>query len=222
MKKKKKSTETYGIIGLGRFGFALASELAANGYELVVVDKNEEKVNRAAEFTDNAYIVHSLTKESLMQVGIHECDTVIVGIAEQIDACILTTLHLKRLGVRRIIAKATSEEQGDILEMMGAEVVYPERDMAIRLASRLVAPNLLEYIELSEDINIIEIEVTPKIEGQTILSLNIRKNYNLNIVAVKHNELVDTEFSPNFEFTAGDTITVLGRKENIQRFEADL
>ena len=222
MKKKKKSTETYGIIGLGRFGFALASELAANGYELVVVDKNEEKVNRAAEFTDNAYIVHSLTKESLMQVGIHECDTVIVGIAEQIDVCILTTLHLKRLGVRRIIAKATSEEQGDILEMMGAEVVYPERDMAIRLASRLVAPNLLEYIELSEDINIIEIEVTPKIEGQTILSLNIRKNYNLNIVAVKHNELVDTEFSPNFEFTAGDTITVLGRKENIQRFEADL
>ena len=222
MKKKKKSTETYGIIGLGRFGFALASELAANGYELVVVDKNEEKVNRAAEFTDNAYIVHSLTKESLMQVGIHECDTVIVGIAEQIDACILTTLHLKRLGVRRIIAKATSEEQGDILEMMGAEVIYPERDMAIRLASRLVAPNLLEYIELSEDINIIEIEVTPKIEGQTILSLNIRKNYNLNIVAVKHNELVDTEFSPNFEFTAGDTITVLGRKENIQRFEADL
>lgn len=222
MKKKKKSTETYGIIGLGRFGFALASELAANGYELVVVDKNEEKVNRAAEFTDNAYIVHSLTKESLMQVGIHECDTVIVGIAEQIDACILTTLHLKRLGVRRIIAKATSEEQGDILEMMGAEVVYPERDMAIRLASRLAAPNLLEYIELSDDINIIEIEVTPKIEGQTILSLNIRKNYNLNIVAVKHNELVDTEFSPNFEFTAGDTITVLGRKENIQRFEADL
>lgn len=222
MKKKKKSTETYGIIGLGRFGFALASELAANGYELVVVDKNEEKVNRAAEFTDNAYIVHSLTKESLMQVGIHECDTVIVGIAEQIDACILTTLHLKRLGVRRIIVKATSEEQGDILEMMGAEVVYPERDMAIRLASRLAAPNLLEYIELSDDINIIEIEVTPKIEGQTILSLNIRKNYKLNIVAIKHGDKVDTEFSPNFKFTAGDTITVIGRKENIQRFEADL
>ncbi len=222
MKKKKINKEIFGIIGLGRFGFALATELAAKGYELVVVDKDEDKVNRAAEFTDNAYIVHSLTKESLMQVGIHECDTVIVGIAEQIDVCILTTLHLKRLGVRRIIAKATSEEQGDILEMMGAEVVYPERDMAIRLASRLVAPNLLEYIELSEDINIIEIEVTPKIEGQTILSLNIRKNYNLNIVAVKHNELVDTEFSPNFEFTAGDTITVIGRKENIQRFEADL
>lgn len=222
MKKKKINKEIFGIIGLGRFGFALATELAAKGYELVVVDKDEDKVNRAAEFTDNAYIVHSLTKESLMQVGIHECDTVIVGIAEQIDVCILTTLHLKRLGVKRIIVKATSEEQGDILEMMGAEVVYPERDMAIRLASRLVAPNLLEYIELSEDINIIEIEVTPKIEGQTILSLNIRKNYNLNIVAVKHNELVDTEFSPDFEFTAGDTITVIGKKENIQRFEAEL
>ncbi len=222
MRKKKSNKEIYGIIGLGRFGFALATELAANGYELVVVDKDEDKVNRAADFTDNAHIVHSLTKESLMQAGIHECDTVIIGIAEQIDVCILTTLHVKRLGVRRIIVKATSEEQGDILEMMGAEVVYPERDMAIRLASRLAAPNLLEYIELSDDINIIEIEVTKKIEGQTILSLNIRKNYKLNIVAIKHGEQVDTEFSPNFEFTAGDTITVIGRKENIQRFEADL
>lgn len=222
MRKKKYNKEIYGIIGLGRFGFALATELAANGYELVVVDKDEDKVNRAADFTDNAHIVHSLSKESLMQAGIHECDTVIIGIAEQIDVCILTTLYVKRLGVKRIIVKATSEEQGDILEMMGAEVVYPERDMAIRLASRLIAPNLLEYIELSDDINIIEIEITEKIAGHTILSLNIRKNYKLNIVAVKHGNHVDTEFSPNFEFTAGDTITVIGRKENIQRFEADL
>jgi trk system potassium uptake protein TrkA len=222
MKRRKKNKHVYGIIGLGRFGFALAAELASNGCELVVVDKDEDTINKAVEFTSNAHIINSLTKESLMQAGIHECDTVIIGIAEKIDVCILTTLNVKRLGVKRIIVKATTAEQGDILEMMGAEVIFPERDMAIRLANRLIAPNFLEYIELSEDVNIIEIEVTEKIAGQSVVSLNIRKNYKINIVAITHCGQVETEFSSNFVFTAGDTITVIGRKENIQRFEADL
>lgn len=219
MRNRKQKKLVYGIIGLGRFGFALAEELAANGCELVVVDKDEDKVNKAAEFTENAHIINSLTKESLQQAGIHECDVVIIGIAEQIDVCILTTLHVKRFGVKRIIVKATSGEQGDILEMMGAEVVYPERDMAMRLANKLLAPNLLEYIQLSDDINIMEIEVTEKIAEQSIISLDVRKNYNLNIVAIKHEENVLIDFKPDFRFSAGDTITVIGKKENISRFE---
>ncbi|MGN0630548.1 MAG: potassium channel family protein [Ruminococcus sp.] len=219
MRNRQKKKLLYGIIGLGRFGFALAEELAANGCELVVVDKDEDKVNKAAEFTENAHIINSLTKESLQQAGIHECDVVIIGIAEKIDVCILTTLHVKRLGVNRVIVKATSGEQGDILEMMGAEVVYPERDMAMRLANKLLAPNLLEYIQLSDDINIMEIEVTEKIAGQSIISLDVRKNYKLNIVAIKHEENVLIDFNPDFRFSAGDTITVIGRKENISRFE---
>lgn len=219
MRNRQKKKFVYGIIGLGRFGFALAEELAANGCELVVVDKDEDKVNKAAEFTENAHIINSLTKESLQHAGIHECDVVIIGIAEQIDVCILTTLHVKRFGVKRVIVKATSGEQGDILEMMGAEVVYPERDMAMRLANKLLAPNLLEYIQLSDDINIMEIEVTEKIAGQSIISLNVRKNYKLNIVAIKHGEDVLIDFNPDFRFSTGDTITVIGRKENISRFE---
>ena len=219
MRNRQKKKFVYGIIGLGRFGFALAEELAANGCELVVVDKDEDKVNKAAEFTENAHIINSLTKESLQHAGIHECDVVIIGIAEQIDVCILTTLHVKRFGVKRVIVKATSGEQGDILEMMGAEVVYPERDMAMRLANKLLAPNLLEYIQLSDDINIMEIEVTEKIAGQSIISLNVRKNYKLNIVAIKHREDVLIDFNPDFRFSVGDTITVIGRKENISRFE---
>lgn len=219
MRNKQKKKFVYGIIGLGRFGYALAEELAANGCELVLIDKDEEKVSRASELTENAYIINQLTKESLQQAGIQDCDVVIIGIAEQIDVCILTTLYVKRFGVKRVIVKATSAEQGDILEMMGAEVVYPERDMAMRLANKLIAPNLLEYIQLSEDINIMEIEVTEKIAGQSILSLDVRKNYQLNIVAIKHDDKVNIDFKPDFRFSAGDTITVIGRKENISKFE---
>ncbi len=223
MKKKQHIKPiTYGIIGLGRFGFALAAELAANGCELVVVDKDEDTVNKAAEFTENAHIINNISKESLMQAGIHECDTVIIGIAEHIDVCILTTLYVKRMGVKRVVVKANSQEQGDILEMLGAEVVYPERDMAIRVANMLAAPNILEYIELSEDVNIIEIEVTSKIAGKSILNLDLRKRYGLNIIAVRKGSEVQIEFSPSLVLSEGDTITVIGRHENIQRFEADL
>ncbi|MBQ8688376.1 MAG: TrkA family potassium uptake protein [Ruminococcus sp.] len=212
----------YGIIGLGRFGFALAEELAAHDCELIVIDKDEDTVNAAAAFTDNAYIIHGLTKESLEQVGIQNCDVVVVGIAEKIDVCILTTLHVKRLGVKRIIVKAMTAEQGDILEMMGAEVVFPERDMAVRLANRLVAPNLLDFISLSDDVNIIEIEVTEKAAGHSVLSLNVRRTYNLNVIAIKRNQQVEIDFSPDFVLKAGDTIVVIGRTENIRRFEEDL
>lgn len=219
MRKKQQKKLVYGIIGLGRFGYAIAQELAANECELVVVDKDEDKINKVASLTDNAHIVNSLTSESLQQTGIHECDVVIIGIAGQIDVCILTTLYVKRFGVKRVIVKANSQEHGDILEMMGAEVIYPERDMAIRLANKLLAPNLLEYIELSDDVNIMEIEVTEKIAGQSVLSLNVRKNYQLNIVAIKHDESVLIDFEPSYILNTGDTVTVIGRKENISRFE---
>lgn len=222
MRKKQQKKLVYGIIGLGRFGFAVAESLAANDCELVVVDRDEDKINKASGFTDNAYVINSLTKESLQQAGIHECDIVIIGIAGEIDVCILTTLYVKRFGVNRVIVKATSEEHGDILEMMGAEVVYPERDMAVRLANKLLAPNLLEYIELSDDINIMEIELTDKMAGHSILSLDVRKNYQLNIVAIKHDDNVIIDFKPSYQFSRGDTITVIGRKENIERFESVL
>ena len=119
----KKSNETYGIIGLGRFGSALAKSLADDGKEIVVIDNSPEKINEASEYTDNAFIVEKLSKENLQQVGIHNCDTVIVCIGELIDKSILTTLTVIELGVKRVIAKATSEEQGSVLRTLGAEVV---------------------------------------------------------------------------------------------------
>ena len=220
--KEQKKKKLYGIIGLGRFGFALAEKLAAHDCELIVIDKDEDTVNAAAAFTDHAYIINGLTKESLEQAGIQNCDIVIVGIAEKIDVCILTTLHVKRLGVQRIIVKAMTAEQGDILKMMGAEVVFPERDMAERLANRLVAPNLLDFIALSDDMNITELKITEKAAGHSILSLNVRREYSLNVVAIKRGHQVEIDFSPDFVLEVGDAIIVIGRKENIHRFEEDI
>ena len=135
-KKVKTENGLYGIIGLGRFGYALAQTLSESGKDLIIIDENEAKINSAAAFTDHAYVVQELSKENFRKVGIDNCDVVIICIGERIDTCILATLNVIQLGVKRVIAKATSAEQGCVLELLGAEVVYPERDMAFWTLSR--------------------------------------------------------------------------------------
>lgn len=216
---KKKASELYGIIGLGRFGFALAQTLANAGKDVLVIDNNESKIKEAAVFTDNAFMVGDLNKENLQDVGIRNCDTVVVCIGEKIDTSILTTLTVLQLGVKKVISKAISIEQGSILEMLGADVVYPERDMAIRLANKLISPRVLEYISLSDEVDITEINLTDKIDHATVADMNIRKKFGLNIIAVKNKNDINTEILPTTILKKDDMIVVIGKRVNIQQFE---
>ena len=154
--KRTEETASYGVIGLGRFGSALALSLAEAGKEVIVVDSCESKVKELRQYTENAYVADELSMEVLEEIGIQNCDTVIVGIGEKIDTCILTTLHVVNLGVPRVIAKAISRDQGAVLEKIGAEVIYPERDMALRLAKRLLTGSILDNISLNNDVEIAE------------------------------------------------------------------
>lgn len=219
MKKKRKNETLYGIIGLGRFGMALARSLADAGRDVLVVDREQSKINQAAAFTDNAYRVDELTKEHLEAIGLQNCDVVVICIGERIDTSILTTLTVLRLGVGRVIAKAQSEEQGEVLTTLGAEVVYPEKDMAVRLASKLIAPHVLEYISLSKDVDIMEIVLTGRASGQTVLELNLRQRFGLNIIAVEQQEQMTADVRPDMVLNAGDTIAVIGRAAQISAFE---
>lgn len=222
-KKNTKKKETlYGIIGLGRFGFALAQSLAKSGKEILVIDRDQDNINAAAAFTDNAFCIDKLTRENLETSGIADCDIVVVAIGEKIDISILTTLTVLRLGVGRVIAKASSEEQGEVLTTLGAEVVYPEKDMAIRLAHRLTSPNILEYISLSPEIDIMEIALTNIVAGKTVQELDMRKRFGLNIIAVKQNGKLTTEILPTTVLSAADSLTVIGKTEAIRRFENHL
>ena len=154
-----------------------------------------------------------------METGIQNCDVAIVCIGSKLDISILTTLHLTSLGIPRIIAKATSAEHGDILEKLGAEVVYPERDMAVRLANRLVSSKILSYIELSEDIDISKVQTPKQYAGKRILDIDLRKKFGLNIIAVEHGEEMITNISPEYMLEADDTMYVLGDKAHLRQFE---
>lgn len=215
----KVRSDVFGVIGLGRFGAALAIKLAEAGKEVIVVDNNENKVKELRSYTDYAYVAEELNKEVLEQMGIQNCDTVIVCIGEAIDTSILVTLNVVNMGVKRVIAKAISKDQGEVLRKLGAEVVYPERDMALRVAKKLITSSVMDYISLEDDVEISEIRVTEKLAGKSVVNAKIRERYSLNIIALVHNGSTNIEFGPQEVFSLGDGIVVIGKAQNVRRFE---
>jgi trk system potassium uptake protein len=217
-----KPTIEFGIIGLGRFGYSLATSLAEANREVLVLDSNENKIRQIRHLTDNALVVSDLSKEALEEAGIQNCETVIIGIGEQIDVSILTTLNVISMGVPRVIAKAISPEQGKILEKIGAEVIYPERDMALRLANRLLSSRVMDYITLNDEITISELRLSSKLAGLTVHQSSLRKKFRLNIIALQHDNKTTTDITPDLVLNENDILVVVGKKEHIRKFETYL
>lgn len=214
-KKIKPEQITYGIIGLGRFGKALTLALAQSGAELLVIDGDEEKLREIREYTENAFVVHSLDKKTLAETGIQNCDVAIVCIGEHIDISILTTLNLVGMNIPKVIAKANNAEHGEILEKLGAEVVYPEKDMAIRLASRLETSRVLDFMQLSEKINISKLHIPECAVGKTVLEVDLRNRFGLNIIAIENKGNVIEHIKPDYVFRADDILFLCGSKESV-------
>ncbi len=216
-KRNKIEKNTYGIVGLGRFGYALAMELAMAGADLIVLDKDAEKIRELREYTEHAFIVHSLDKKTLSETGIQNADIAVVGIGEHLDTSILTTLNLVSLGVPKVIAKATSTEHGEILEKLGAEVVYPERDIALRLAHRLEAARVLDYIQLSEQLNITKLVAPEEMIDKSVLEVNVRGKYGANIIAIENEGKLLESVLPSYVFAKGDILFVSGSRDGLNK-----
>ena len=219
---KKSKANLFGVIGLGRFGTALAISLAESGKDVIVVDSNEDKVRELRQYTEYAFVTESLSKEALTEIGIQNCDTAIICIGERIDTSILTTLNVISLGVPHVISKAISQDQGAVLAKLGAEVVYPERDMALRLGKRLVSNNFLDFIFLDDQVEIQQVPVGDRMVDVSVQDFNIRRKYNLNIIAIEHGNSTDIEVSPDYHFSKEDIVVVIGKVDNVKRFERDM
>ena len=212
---------TYAVLGLGRFGMPLATKLAQSGADVIGVDMDEERVRAFREYSEYAFVAKKLTKEVLEDIGIQDCDVAVICIGSRVETSILVTLNILNLGVPNVISKASSAEQGEVLRRLGADVVYPERDMALRTAKKILRENLVDYLSIGKDIEIIEIEISNKMINKTILELDLRKKYKLNVIAIRHDEESDIEVRPDCILHEGDTIAVIGREENVTRFIDD-
>lgn len=212
--------DSIGIIGLGRFGMALAKRLCDLKREVIVLDQNESKIKEIKNYTEFCFVVDDFSKETLMEAGLHNCSVIVVCIGEKMDASILAAVNAVSLNVPKVIAKAISAEHGLVLEKIGAEVVYPEHDMAIRLAKRIVSNDVLDYMALNGEFEISELKIPTALEGVTILDSKIRTKFGLNIIAIKRNQQIIIDFDANFTFTANDKIVVIGKYQNITKFEA--
>lgn len=212
MRQKKTS---YGIIGLGRFGYSLAHKLVDLGADVMCLDRDEEKISEIREITENAFVVRSLDKKTLQEIGIQSCDVVVVCMGENSDTSVLTVMKLLSIGVPHVIAKATSPDHGEVLQKLGAEVVYPEQDMAIRLANRLMTTQNLDFIELSSKVGITKIETPKEFIGKSVVTCNIRRHFGLNIIAIEHSKEVIDTIDPEYVFEQGDILFLAGNKNGL-------
>lgn len=219
--KKQNSDTSYGVIGLGRFGTALVKTLTEAGKEVIAIDKDEQRVKAARKYTDFAFVVENLNQETLEETGIQNCDTVTICIGETMDVSILTTMLVINMGIPHVISKANSREHGEVLKRLGATVVYPESDMAVRIGKRLISSNLLDYIALNDHVEVRRIQVGGALLGHTIQELDVRRTYGINIIAIERNHQTNVEFSPQYTFREGDVVAVVGKVDKIDRFEQE-
>ena len=201
------------VIGMGRFGSALARELTSLGNEVLAVDANEEAISRVADFVTHAVIGDAKDENVIRSIGVRNFDCAVVAIAGDIQDSVLITLMLKDLGVKKVIAKAQSVMHMRVLERIGADqVVFPERDMGHRVAQSLSTSNIIDFIELSENYSIIELSCPKKWQGRTLRELNIRAEYGINIIAVRKAEESEVMVSPpaTYRLEPGDVLIVIG------------
>jgi len=208
------------LIGMGKFGQTLGEKLVAMGDEVMIVDKNEDIVNRLAPKYADALIANCLNAETLKALDIPSFDVCIVAIGEDFQASLEITSLLKELGAKYVLSKAATEIQRKFLLRNGAnEVVYPDGDLAEKIAVRLNANKVFDYIELNSDYSIFEIEVPSDWIGKKIIEANPRKKFGLNILAI---EKTDNTMLPSpdaeYLFEAGDHIFVFGHKETVLKF----
>lgn len=213
-----KHSATYAIIGLGRFGTAVAKTLHESGKEIILIDKDADRVRELRYLTDYAYVINHMEKAALEEVGVGECEVAIVGIGSATDANILTTLYCVSLGVNRVIAKANSEDQGLILKKIGAEVVFPERDSGERLAKSLINKNMIDYFALPGNMDVAQMKIPREFVGQKLLDLQLRQRYGITVIAIEDNGRTSEDVDPNFIFKDDNSIVVIGSRGNLEKF----
>lgn len=210
----------FAVIGLGRFGGSICKALSEQGMEVLAIDINEERVKMYSSIVTHAVVANGTDESTLKNLGIRNFDHVIVAIGDNIQASILTTLMLEEQGVKHITVKAQNDYHEKVLSKIGADkIVHPERDMGIRIAHNIASQNVLDYLELSKDYSIVELIASEKMNNKSLIELDIRAKYGVNIMAIKRGEDINVSPLATEEIRTGDILIVIGSVKHISRLE---
>jgi trk system potassium uptake protein TrkA len=213
----------FAVIGLGNFGFHAAKALYEDGNEVVAVDAVKARIQAIDAYCTEAVVLEATDKEALKALGLENMDGVIVSTGTKISTSILICLYLQEIGVKKILVKALDEDHGKILKRVGAtEIIHPERDMALRVSRSLSRPNILDFIPLSDEFDLIQAGPPKAFIGKTLQELNLRAKYNVYIIAIK--ELVPENFilvpPASFVVKDSDILIMLGKSDGIRKIKA--
>ena len=206
-------------LGLGRFGRALARTLVEMGHDVMGVDANEAVVEKMAPVLTNCVQADVMDEQTLLSLGVTNFDIVVVGIGNSdMQASIFTTLMLKEMGVEHVVCKVSSNKHARILLKLGADrVVYPERDMGMRFAHSIAQSDVLEFIELSEEYSMMEINAPKYLIGKSLKESDVRSKYNINIVAIKRGKKIMVNPSPDALLEQGDVLLAIGETKALTK-----
>ncbi|MGO1041767.1 potassium channel family protein [Clostridioides difficile] len=206
----------YIVIGCGRFGSSVASTMHLLGHQVMAIDKNEDSVQSISDKVTHSLIVDVTEEQALRSLGLGNFDVAVVAIGSDIRASIMATLIAKEMGVELIICKAKDELQAKVLYKIGADrVVFPERDMGVRVAHNLVSDNILDHIELDPEYSIVEIVTPNGWVGKTLVELELRARYEITVLAIKTGKNINVTPSPDEELTAGSILVIIGQNTSI-------
>lgn len=213
-----KTKNSYAVLGLGRYGYAVAKELVENGAEVLVVDSDEELINdivdefpicRCADITD---------ADAIKQLGMANIDIAIVAVASNLETSVMATTLCKDMGVKTVITKCANEMQCRILSKVGADkVVLPEYEAGTRLAKNLLSSGFVDILELTSNVSLVEIDVKPDWVGKNLIELNLRKKYSINVIAIQHDNDVTTEIDPNKPLEQTMKLIVVANRNKLEK-----
>ncbi|MCS7202756.1 MAG: TrkA family potassium uptake protein [Dictyoglomus sp.] len=206
------------VIGLGRFGSTVAITLERLGCSVLAIDENEQKVEALKDYVSFAKVADATNINALRDAGVQNSDVAIIAIANDIQSSVLATLLVKELGVKYVVAKAVNDAHGKILEKIGADlVVFPEKESGELLAQRLVVPNIIDFMELSANVKIFEVKPNPHLIGKTLDELQLRRKYNLNVLAILRGGDIIINPHPDVRVEQEDILYIVGTLDSLNK-----
>ena len=217
--KKKDGNQVFGIIGIGRFGLAVAEELLARGKYVLAIDQDQQRLKPLYETDAEVFVVNDVSKESLQDAGIQDADIVIVGIGKDVEGSILAALNSLELGVKQVICKVISEDHAKILRKIGAEVIFPEVEIGKRTAIRLSEKLAEDILPLSEEFSIIQIRTPKELDGESIKDVKLREKYGITLIATVKDGKANGSVGPDTILHQDELMVLSGSNKALAKFQ---